>query len=194
MTRFRRLSAAAAVGGVAVLLSASPAAAHNELRASQPAKGDKIRIAPAEVVLDFPERLNPQFTVVAVTAAGGSSVIERNPRVSGQRAVQQLKAGLVPGTYTVAYRVVSVDGHPVQGSLRFSVLTAPEPSAAGTAPSWSPNTVAPVPERHSPYAVAGTPSDTESGSWVTPVIATAAGLLVMTGLLLLYRRRDRRPS
>jgi methionine-rich copper-binding protein CopC len=48
--------------------------------------------------------------------------IEKSPAIiSGTRATTKLKDALAPGKYVVKYRVVSEDGHVVNGSYFFSV-------------------------------------------------------------------------
>lgn len=142
--RTGRLAAAFAAGAAlvasvavaaAVLLPAAPAWAHNELVASVPAGGAELAEAPREVVLTFAERLDPRFTQIVVTDAAKATVPTGAPAVSGATGTLQLPRPLADGGYTVAYRVVSVDGHPVQGSFRFSVGAplAGSPSAAAPA-------------------------------------------------------------
>ncbi|MEU3858033.1 copper resistance protein CopC [Streptomyces sp. NPDC028722] len=107
-----------------VLGTAAPASAHAVLRASDPADGTVLRTAPRHVTLTFTEPvglLTDSFRVYdprnhrlrtgpADHAPGGSGTA----RVS-------LPARLATGTYTVAWRVVSADSHPVSGALTFSV-------------------------------------------------------------------------
>ena len=40
--------------------------------------------------------------------------------VGGARISSKLKPGLPPGKYLVTYRIVSEDGHPVEGSFFFT--------------------------------------------------------------------------
>ncbi|MCO1593997.1 copper resistance protein CopC [Micromonospora sp. RHAY321] len=110
------------VAVLVVLQAASPAQAHNELKESNPAKGSRLTSAPPQVELVFAERLDARYTSVRVTDAKAKAVVSGAPVITGTRAKQALRAGLGVGTYTVAYRVVSVDGHPVAGSFTFAVI------------------------------------------------------------------------
>jgi len=84
------------------------------------------------------------------------------------------------GVYQIGYRVVSDDGHPVQGKVSFT-LTAPGPAAAAptTAPAAAAPTAAPTAASVAPQA-----SSTPNGSapiwpWlVGAVILVAAGAVV----------------
>ena len=185
MNALRRAAIVVAVL-VPALAAAAPAWAHNELRGVVPARNATLAAAPAEVVLEFAERLNPRYTTVAVTGPDGGSVADGRPRVDGDRAVQPLRAA-ADGTYTVVFRVVSLDGHPVQGRTRFTVR-APAPStpstAAGPRPAYAstlPSPAAQSPAAQSPAAQSGWPA----AGWLIPVVA----LLAVAGAGLILRRR-----
>jgi methionine-rich copper-binding protein CopC len=124
----------------AVATGAAPAAAHNSLKSSTPADGEQLTTAPTEVTLTFMQSADPRFVKVAVRGPGGASATAGGPTVTGT-VVHQPLGPLTSGKYTVEYRVVSQDGHPVSGALSFT-LVLPEPSraAASPAPSASPST------------------------------------------------------
>ncbi|MGC5309843.1 copper resistance CopC family protein [Micromonospora zamorensis] len=191
--------AAALCATLAVLLApAAPAWAHNALRESSPTRDAQVASAPERVDLAFAERLDPQFTTIVVTNADKQPVSAGKPTVSGVRATQPLAAGLAAGTYTVAYRVVSVDGHPVQGSYTFTVMASPvtTPSVAASAGSQAP-TPTPTPDSAPSAAVpspaAGAVSDDDGGGpGIGVVVALLAGLAVGLGLLVWRLRAGRR--
>ncbi|MGY4224242.1 copper transport protein [Bradyrhizobium sp. USDA 4503] len=100
------------------LCLATSAHAHAVLIGAEPADGSVVTEAPRTVVLRFNEAVVP--TAVSLLDAAGK------PRDVAFRAVDQsvmvtLPAGLPQGTQVVSYRVVSQDGHPVAGSLLFSI-------------------------------------------------------------------------
>lgn len=181
-----RLAVALCVALVVLLLPASRAWAHNALRESTPAQGSQSASAPAQVELVFAERLDPKFTTVAVTGTGGTTVTAGKPAVAGTRATQPLTAGLAAGSYTVAYRVVSVDGHPVQGSFTFTITAPP-----GAAPASAAPTSAPAPASTS---AASSPSPVAVGNLIdggarTALIVAAVALVAAGLALLLWRAR-----
>ncbi|GAA1878145.1 copper resistance CopC family protein [Asanoa iriomotensis] len=170
--------AAVMFGALTALLAPAPAWAHNELRGSNPTDGARLSQSPTRIVVDFAERLDPKYTRISVSDAAEDAVVADPPTVTGTRAVQPLGA-LAAGAYTVAFRVVSVDGHPVQGSVTFSVTA----SAAATSASGSPTvSIAAVPQS----------DDGALGPVVVSGLAAVAVVLV-AGFLLLRRRRDRMP-
>ena len=186
-----------ATATVALLLVAppTPAAAHNRLIDSDPPAGATLAEPPQRVELTFAERLNPSYTTVAVTDAAGQPVETSGPDVDGTRCVVTFPQPLPAGTYTVAYRVVSRDGHPVQDSFQFTVAAGPDASpSAPTSPS--PSAQPPAAKETDPPAttavdpVAGDAAEDGSGGVpVLPVVAGVALLAAAGGGLLWWRRR-----
>ncbi|MFV2115921.1 copper resistance protein CopC [Micromonospora sp. LOL_025] len=204
-TRFRRPTAAALVAATLaaaalLLVPAAPAAAHNTLRAASPAEGDRLTTPPTRVTLEFAQRLDPAFTTIALTDAARRKVPTGAPTVDGTKGTVTVDETLGEGTYTVAYRIVSADGHPVQGSYRFTVAggvdtdggaTATPPSAAPTA---TPPSAAVAPSAAASVGPAAA-SATGSGGPGTGAVLLAAGVLVAVlggAALLLRRRRETR--
>lgn len=99
----------------------SPADAHASLVSTDPADGSQLQTAPLAVELTFSEDLDTGF--VTVTAPDGTKVGTSEPRLSGARMSADLAEGHQSGKYTVAYRVVSVDGHPVTGEFTFTATS-----------------------------------------------------------------------
>jgi len=106
---------------------APPASAHAVLVKSSPASRSVLSYSPAAVDLWFNERLEAAFSSVSVWNAAGARVDRRDAAVSpddGKRLSVSLGA-LASGTYTVRFRVLSVDGHVVEASFPFTVKPAP---------------------------------------------------------------------
>ncbi|MEU8044814.1 copper resistance CopC family protein [Micromonospora echinofusca] len=183
-TRPRRptLVAAALVAAALLLVPAAPAAAHNTLRAASPADGDRLTTPPTRVTLEFAQRLDPTFTTIALSDAARRKIPTGAPAVDGTKGTVTVDETLGEGTYTVAYRIVSADGHPVQGSYTFTVAgggdTAGGPTAAPAA---------------APPAAESAAAATGSGGSGTDVVAlvAAGGLVAVLGGVALLRRRRR---
>ncbi|QWF78866.1 hypothetical protein HUW46_02264 [Amycolatopsis sp. CA-230715] len=127
----------------AALLAAPAADAHSVLVSSTPAKNASIATAPAQVSLEFNEPLEHGFTQLAVTGPDGASHWEGGqPVVSGPKVTAPLRPLGPAGAYTVRYRVVSADGHPVSGTIGFT-LTAAGPANAVPAAAAEPPRPAP---------------------------------------------------
>lgn len=176
--------AAAALGVlVAVPVPATPAAAHNTLRTADPARDARLTTAPRAITLAFTEPLKPAFTTVILADQAGQPIPAGELTVVGATATLPVDGPLANGGYTVAYRVVSADGHPVQGSYRFTVADpAAPPAPAGSPPATTP-----------PAGTGAQPYDGDGpGALVAAGGVLAGGVLATATALVLARRRRHR--
>jgi methionine-rich copper-binding protein CopC len=154
--------------GLGVIL-ALPAAAvpptlHARLNTSVPVDGELLGRAPEAVVLTFNRDIAPPASV-AVTSPTGKRAVAAEPVVAGP-VVTVPVATREQGTFTVGFRAVSVDGHPITGRLTFSVGKRSAPYADRTG--------------------VRAPTDGLPG-WTLP--ATVAGLAAVAGWWWRRRRR-----
>jgi hypothetical protein len=124
-----------------VLAAATPAWAHSRLQRTDPADGSTLSAQISTVTLTFNEMVRGQFTTVVVTGPGKVSYSEGHVQVIDDD-VRQRVYPLHSGSYTVAWRAISADGHPVQGQFHFSMAlpagqepTADPPATPGAAAS-----------------------------------------------------------
>ena len=114
------------IAGLATLLSvlclATGASAHATLVSTDPGDGSILALAPKSVQLQFNEAVTP--AVVSVIDAAGTTRDDATVRVAGDTIVVTLPDNLPRGTHVVSYRVTSEDGHPVAGSMVFSIGAA----------------------------------------------------------------------
>ena len=115
--------------GLIALLAIGQAQAHATLIEAVPADGSIVASAPAEVRLRFNEPVSP--VVVHFVDARGSRRSDVHVVAHDAIIAIRLPADLPDGTQVVSYRVISSDGHPVGGSLVFSIGRA---TAANLAP------------------------------------------------------------
>ncbi len=163
------LAAVLAVTGGLVWLGAAPALAHANLVRAVPGDGATVTTAPGRVRLVFDENVRTPAAVV-VTGPTGRQVEQGQVWVLDNTANVRVDV-TAAGRYTVAFRVVSADGHPV--SARTTFRFTPGGSA-------QPGTRA----EH-----AGHDSDADGGSSPGRVIAIVAALGLLAGLALLTVRR-----
>jgi len=114
---------AALVVGASFAFVSPAASAHAFLDHASPAVGSSVSAAPTAVTLWFTQDLEPAFSTVTVTDKAGRRVDLDNAQVPpGQPAELQIGLKKLPrGTYTVQWRVVSVDTHNTQGHFTFDV-------------------------------------------------------------------------
>ena len=167
-------AAVLAVSGALMGLAATPASAHAHLVRAVPGDGATVTTAPARVRLVFDENMGTP-AVVTVTGPSGTRVDHGSVQVQDNTASVRVEV-LTAGRYTVAFRVVSADGHPV--SAQTSFMFAPGGSA-------QPGTAQPLPTTHTGHEAAAASSGFTRGRVIG--IVAVAGLLA--GLALLTVRR-----
>lgn len=189
------LGAAAALG-IASLVAAPVAMAHDSLASSTPGDGTTITNAPEAVSLGFSEPPLELGAQVVVTAPDGRVVTQGSPQVAGNDVVQGLAPDRPAGTYTVDWRVTSSDGHPIEGTVTFTAQSAVGASPAASSASTSPSSPAPATstlEASASPSTAPASAEDDGGSgisgatWAWTVAAGAAGAAV--GVLLVRARR-----
>ncbi|MCU1693498.1 MAG: hypothetical protein JWM64_2589 [Frankiales bacterium] len=130
-----RAACTALVAFVVLLLGAGPAAAHSELVWTAPNDGQVFgSTSPADVRLSFSEKVQERLSTVRLLGPGGQ--VRTGALVHPEHDATTLEASvpaeLPDGGYTVAWRVVSADGHPVDGAYGFRVGDVAEATADGT--------------------------------------------------------------
>jgi copper resistance protein C len=108
---------------VAWVLGAGLALAHSGLQRAEPPVESTLKRPPTEVKLYFTERLEPGYSTVRVEDGQGARVDRDDSRVDRSNPLL-LRVTLTPlahGTYTVIWRVLSVDSHITEGRFTFRV-------------------------------------------------------------------------
>jgi copper transport protein len=120
----RRGLVCAVLAAVLGLLFASPAAAHAELVAINPANGAQLDKAPDEITMTFTESVDVLDDGFRLVDSVGATVPTPEPVADGHTVSWPMPADLPDGPYTVTWKLVSSDGHPVAGAFSFGVGTA----------------------------------------------------------------------
>lgn len=119
------------------LSARGPAPLHASLVSSEPAAGAVLRRPPVRIRLVFSEPIEASMsglTFLASPANVRPLVATADPR--DVHALLAWPGALPPGRYEVGWRVVSADGHRVNGRLDFTVLTeGAQPAQTAAAPS-----------------------------------------------------------
>ncbi|WP_214408281.1 copper resistance CopC family protein, partial [Pseudonocardia lacus] len=167
--RLLRAVAVTALCTIALLLGTSPAFAHTRLESTDPADGSSVAVAPQQVSLTFNEAVPAEFAQITVIGPDGANYQTGTVTADGG-VVSTAVLPLGPaGRYEIGYRVVSDDGHPVTGSVAFTLTTA-APTTTAAAPSTSAAAPA-APATPAPTAAAQT--DDGGGAPVWPWIVGA---------------------
>lgn len=178
-----------------IVMGAGVARAHSELVSTTPEDGQVLDAPPTEVTLTFNEDLLPDFVSVIATDEAGQVVELTVTGVSGPTAIVSWPPNAPGGEWRVDYRVVSQDGHPVEGSMTFAYAAAsPSPTPTSPAPSPAPSTSAapqpaPTSAKPSPSAVPASESSGPSTGWIIAIVGVGALIgVVVVGLIA--RRRN----
>ena len=181
---------------------AAPAFAHAALTGTSPENGasatdvTSISLTANEELLDLG---NGEGFVFAVSDAAGQFYGDGCVVVDGTTASMPVHLGNA-GEYTVAYRVVSADGHPIEGSWVFTYSPAPD-AVVGTAYLTMPvcgEAAKPVetagPEPIATPTMMPTATDDETTFDVVPFIGIATIPVIVAAIWLLSRSLGKRDS
>ena len=118
-----QLLAVAFAAVLIALASAAPAGAHAVLVETQPANGTVLETWPDRVLLRFNEPVDASLGALRVYDSDAERVDSgRTSRPDAQTVAIELgDRPLARGTYTVAWRIVSADSHPLHGAFVFSI-------------------------------------------------------------------------
>lgn len=119
--RLRRVLGVLAFALLAALIPAGAASAHAELIATDPADGAVVESAPEALTMQFTEDVSVRPDGIRVLDATGERVDAGAAAADGPDVSVPLEGTIEEGTYVVAWRAVSADGHPIRGSYTFSV-------------------------------------------------------------------------
>ncbi|MFJ8096956.1 copper resistance CopC family protein [Streptomyces griseofuscus] len=122
---------------------AGTASAHAALTGSAPADGTVVKSVPKQVTLAFTESVGLLDNSFQILEPDNHEVHTGKPQhAAGHSDTAQvtLPAKLAQGTYTVSWRVISADSHPVSGVLTFSVGKPSATTAQVSAPAGNPLT------------------------------------------------------
>ena len=161
----------------------APASAHTDLIDSTPSAGAGLDKPPTRMGLTFSEDVDPRYATLILTVADADPV---SLKVSVNEATVTAAPpadAIGSGTWTLAYRVVSADGHPVTGALSFAVAprvvaepspTRPAPTPGGSG-SGTPSTPTPA-----SFSTPGAPAaEAARSNWIKwPIVILVALTLV----------------
>jgi len=198
-TQLTRIFTAAMIALLAVFAAATAANAPDELIGSTPASGSTVKQSPKQIVLNFSGELQTlegaETTVVVITDEADKK-IDNDFTVKGRNVTIVPATELVSGDYTVASRVISSDGHPIEKSIRFTVdtgdaATAPSETATASPQATQGTSAAPSDSSAAPSNSADEQAGTAAG--ISPVVWIVAGIAILgaaVAVLVNWSRRN----
>ncbi|GAA1497211.1 copper resistance CopC family protein [Paeniglutamicibacter kerguelensis] len=172
-----------------VIFPATAAQAHDVLVGTNPEDGATLSTAPSTIGLTFSNTPIALGAEILVFDGNGTNWADGPVSIVDNQVSQAIRAGAPAGKFTVQWRIVSSDSHPIEGTFSFT-SQGPEPDSSQPAP---------VPT--SPPAPAAQPA-TQSATHPTattdyniPWGGLAAGIgvvvVVIVGIAASKRRRSR---
>ncbi|MEV0219320.1 copper resistance protein CopC [Streptomyces sp. NPDC050704] len=128
----RAVALVALLGALFLLGGGGSAAAHSAVRDTDPREGTVLKSAPKQVTMTFTESVGISDDSLRVLSPDNLRVNEGDTaHVAGRSDTARVRLGddLPDGTYTVAWRVVSADSHPIAGAFTFSIGEPSETTA-----------------------------------------------------------------
>ena len=98
----------------------STAFAHTGLTSSSPADGENITEDVHEIVLEFNTKIETT-SIVKVFNENKEEITVSNIQVSDNAMTGGFISPLDNGTYTVEWKIIGADGHPIQGTYSFVI-------------------------------------------------------------------------
>ncbi|WP_233486829.1 copper resistance CopC family protein [Zhihengliuella sp. ISTPL4] len=190
MSPVRRFAAGAVLAAVAILATAAPATAHDQLLESSPAEGERLDAPPGSVTMTFSGELlvldeSTAGAVVLVVDADGEDWATGDVEVRGRNVTAALTPDMPEGGYQVRWQVVSEDGHPIAGVIPFAIGDAAPLESTGSAEA----TASAVPD--APTASDQNADGTGGPTRILLVGGAGAALAVVVFAVLLVLRRRR---
>lgn len=110
------------IAAIASWTNCAPAFAHSFLVEATPSSKDHVSASPKVVKLRFGGGVEPAYSKLTIEAPDGKTLAEGAIGVPEKDRELSVNApALSPGKYTVRYRVLSKDGHIVEGNYEFTV-------------------------------------------------------------------------
>lgn len=192
-TARRRLSTVPAILALVLatlFLGGTAAQAHDELVRSDPEQNGTVSTAPDHITLTFSGDITnvQNGNKIVVTDSQGKTVSTGDATVDSTEVTQKMASDATDETYKVAWRVVSQDGHPIEGTFNFTVGQGGSGDQASASQGAS---EAAGHEHSSDEAGSSDNQDKKSGLplWVSAVIGAAIALAVLAVVVLFLARR-----
>ncbi len=189
----------------ALLAWTAPATAHDRLVESDPPADAELETSPETITLSFSADILDLSSQIVVTDAAGNIVLDTPGTVAGPVVTAAIEQSFDACAHLVTWRVVSSDGHPIDGTFTFTVLQGagepePEPTPEPTSEPATATEEEPAPEPEATSATADPvvvdqatppPADAAGEPWAVVVGALVGAAALAAVVVVLLRRRGR---
>ena len=120
----KRIISAVFTSLLTLLLTIQPAYAHTKLVSASPTANSAVDNWPTQIILEFDEELQnlgpDKANFLVVNNSVGDQVSETDEIIDGNKLLVTFSPNEIKGPVLVYYRVVSTDGHPIEGEYKFT--------------------------------------------------------------------------
>ncbi|MCM3765025.1 copper resistance protein CopC [Neobacillus niacini] len=178
--------------------------AHSHFKDSNPKSGEVVTDALENITLSYETKVESTSTF-SLTDQNGTNIPLSQVSVNNNQLVGTLKDELADGGYTIHWKIIGADGHPLEGEVPFSVQLPENQTADGTVTVAANNTStsegttaetenvkAADTSQAQTAAVLTQKAEPEEATFKDYMIPVAVGLLIVFGAgsyWLFYRRK-----
>src|SRR5690625_3369201 len=102
-----------------LIMSSNTVYAHTSMTLSSPKDGEVVNEEVYEIVLEFNTRIETTSTIKVFDET--ETEVALNTQVNDDVMIGGFMSPLTNGTYTVEWKIIGADGHPMQGTYSFIV-------------------------------------------------------------------------
>ncbi|MHA7305706.1 copper resistance CopC family protein [Arthrobacter sp. TMN-49] len=179
--RLRRTLVAVAAALLIVLGSSTAALAHDAVLETSPANGSTVATVPAKIQISLSNSPAVIGSQVLVLDEAGDNWAQGEVDVLDKVAAQGVRPGAPAGKYTVQWRLVSSDSHPIEGKFSFTATAAATTAGQGVGAGPMQSVQAPT--------EAGAEPVQDSGAVPWSVFALIGVLIVVVVAMVVVARR-----
>lgn len=172
----------------------SVVSAHTSLSSSNPTEGQVVAENLEQITLEFATPIEELSTMELVKE--GKKVALDEVKVENKQLIGKISESLDNGAYTILWKIVGEDGHPITGEVNFSVQTNENQTETNTATpeenqdTQDSNSQSNQSEQNN---ASDTVEGTDNNSSSTVLVLIAIILIVVFGIaLLLFTRKKKR--
>ncbi|MFL4474439.1 copper resistance protein CopC [Paeniglutamicibacter sp. MACA_103] len=164
---------------LALLAPVSAASAHDSLTGTNPQDGQTVKDMPDVIDLMFSNMPLAIGTQIRIEDTGGKDWAVGEVKIVDNVVSQSVSPDAPGGDYAVIWRVVSSDGHPIEGKFGFTARSG----GGGVSPSQAPD-----PQQDT--GLSEGPESSAAGTFpVGPVLGSLAILLALAAIIMRVARR-----
>jgi copper resistance protein C len=108
------------------LIVPSVVSAHTSLSSSNPAEGQVVTEQLEEIILTYATAIEVLSTMDL--KKDGNKIPLKDIRVENKQLIGEISNPLTNGSYTIEWKIVGEDGHPITGQINFTVQSDQNPS------------------------------------------------------------------